>query len=89
MKRILSRTLMMALTVSMTLFLTVMPAAKAEAQSSHAEKLRKTKEAGFIAYSDRMNWDDAKAYCQKQGGRLPLIDAIHGMAGILLSGTFS
>jgi len=30
--------------------------------------------AGFIALSeDRMNWADAKAWCEQQGGRLPLI----------------
>jgi len=29
---------------------------------------------GFIAVSDKeMNWSDAKAFCEQQGGRLPLI----------------
>ena len=36
-----------------------------------AEKLP----AGFIALAeDRMKWDDAKAFCEQKGGRLPRID---------------
>jgi len=34
-----------------------------------------TKGAGFIALSeDRMSWPDAKAWCEQQGGKLPLIN---------------
>jgi hypothetical protein len=41
------------------------------AMASAADKLPK----GFIAVSEsRMNWADAKAWCEKQGGRLPLIN---------------
>jgi len=33
------------------------------------------KSAGFIALSESsMNWSDAKAFCQQQGGRLPRIN---------------
>ena len=90
-------TLIMALAVSVTLFLTVMPGTRAEAASpvaaasqkmlekeereEEARKLRsaelspKAKEAGFIAISEsRMDWADAKAFCQQHGGRLPRIN---------------
>ncbi|MDR2861657.1 MAG: hypothetical protein LBV07_03810 [Syntrophobacterales bacterium] len=39
-------------------------------------------EIKLIAVSDRwMNWSDAKAWCQQQGGRLPLIDGKDGIDG--------
>ena len=38
--------------------------------------------AGFIALSeDRMTWDQAKAYCQQQGGKLPLVGGNASRAG--------
>ena len=49
-----------------------------EARKAEEEKKRRAEEAGkikFIAQSERpMNWADAKAFCQQQGGRLPRIN---------------
>ena len=45
---------------------------------------------GFIAISDtRMNWADAKAWCQQKGGRLPLINGAASLSWdqIINSGT--
>ena len=43
----------------------------------------------FIALSEReMTWDEAKAFCRQQGGRLPLIGGRNSLAGGMLpSGT--
>ena len=42
---------------------------------------------GFIALSEsKMNWADAKAFCEQQGGRLPLIDGNESL-GEIPSGT--
>ena len=39
-----------------------------------AEGKGEVKPAGFIALSaSDMTWDEAKAYCQQQGGKLPLV----------------
>jgi len=38
--------------------------------------------AEFIAMSDTpMNWMDAKVFCQRHGGKLPLIGGSEGLAG--------
>ena len=38
---------------------------------------------GFIAISeDKMNWADAKAWCEQQGGKLPLIDGSESIGEI-------
>ena len=132
MKRIVSCTCIMALAVSLTLFLSVIAGTKAEAASSaefeaarqkKLEAERKREEEAqkpiaarsakvlcekhedeskfidipeFIAISEsEMNWEAAKAYCQKHGGRLPRInyrnswngkDAIAPGKGILING---
>ena len=47
------------------------------AEARSAEILRKAKAAGseFIAFSESaMNWEAAKAYCRKHGGKLPRIN---------------
>jgi len=68
---------------------------KEEARKArYPEELRKAKEAGFIALSESdMNWNDAKAFCQQHGGRLPRInnsDSWNGenpsLRGILIDG---
>ena len=39
--------------------------------------------AGFLALSaSNMNWNQAKAFCQQQGGRLPLIEGSESLGGI-------
>ena len=44
-------------------------------EAKNAEVLRKAKEAGFIAMSDKpMNWNDAVAFCKRHGGKLPRIN---------------
>ena len=44
-------------------------------RQEEARRVEALKAAGFIALSDnRMNWADAKAWCQQQGGRLPRIN---------------
>ena len=44
-----------------------------------AEKLP----SGFIALSEsEMNWSDAKAFCQQQGGRLPLINGSSRLSSV-------
>jgi len=63
-------------------------------KTATAELGAKAKEAGFIALSEsRMNWSEAKAFCQRQGGRLPRInnsDSWDGnnppLRGILIDG---
>ena len=38
---------------------------------------------GFIAIApDKMNWNDAKAYCASKGGRLPLIDGKNRLSSV-------
>jgi hypothetical protein len=70
MKRIFVCTfIMLALAIPLTM--TVEEAFSADP----AEEVRKAKAAGFVALSESsMNWEDAKAFCQKHGGRLPLIN---------------
>lgn len=48
---------------------------KAKADARRDKILRKAKEAGFIAYSEKpMTWKEAKAYCARHGGKLPRVN---------------
>ena len=67
MKRIVSR-----FVLPLCLLLPLLVAAGAHAAAPDAKKALPE---GFIALSDSaLNWADAKAYCEKQGGKLPRIN---------------
>jgi len=52
--------------------------------ASAAEKLPD----GFIALSESgMTWNDAKAFCEQQGGKLPLVDGSEKREGAVRPGT--
>jgi hypothetical protein len=80
MKRIVSCTLIVPLAVVLALFMAVTPVSatedvKTDFGSKYGEDLRRAKDAGFIVMAPTaLNWADAKAFCQQQGGRLPLVN---------------
>lgn len=48
---------------------------RAKADARRDKILRKAKEVGFIAYSEKsMTWSEAKAYCARHGGKLPRVN---------------
>jgi hypothetical protein len=73
MKYILSCRFGISLAVYLILTLAVMGCAMKKVPVSLEEE-RRAKEAGFIALADTMMiWEDANAFCQRQGGKLPLV----------------
>ena len=50
-------------------------AAKARVKAEAAERLRRIKQAGFVAVSeDDLHYEEAVAFCKRHGGRLPRIN---------------